>query len=123
MVKKFSFILNAPQISDSNITHNSDKLKSKTDLINSYKFSLQNVQILCYETFYRLLVIHKNVLLTDRYFRTLKAAKIAFLRLHEHRAKHWKNKPKSEWSRFLDFANISKKYIDLRSVYLRMARL
>ena len=78
--------------------HNTDKLKSVSHLLNSFKYFLQHVLILCYGDYFRLLVIHECKLLSDRCYKSFKGAKIAFLKLFSDKA--WKPDVIPEWSVF-----------------------
>ena len=67
-------------------------------LNDSFKFFIEHALILRYKEYYRLLIIHKNELLADRKYKTLKGAKIAFLKFFGQRA--WKINLKPEWCDF-----------------------
>lgn len=67
-------------------------------LANSVKYFLEHAFIIDYEDSYRLLVIHRWKLLTDRCYKTLKGARIAFLKLYNNR--RWQEKDVPEWSNF-----------------------
>ena len=76
-------------------------LESRAFLENAYKYQIRTAVILSYGDRYRLLVIHEHRLLADRYYTTLKGARIGFLRLFGHKA--WKKHDEPEWSSFEHF--------------------
>jgi hypothetical protein len=65
-------------------------------LLNSVYYFLEHVFILCQDDSYRLVVLHNNRLLLDRYYRTLRGARMAFRKIFRHHA--WKEDVKSMWS-------------------------
>ena len=100
--------------------HSSDKIKSISELKNSFKYKIRNALILCYGDYYQLIVINKNVLLMDESYKTAKGAKIAFMRKFSHRIfKHLKNRVRPEWSKFLTIET----NIDLKSIFPRMSQV
>ena len=76
------------------------KIKTISVLKNSYKYFIEHALIISDGDYYRLLVIHEWVVLTDQCYKSLKGAKIAFLRLYKHRC--WKAGVQPEWSDFYD---------------------
>ena len=102
------------------MAHNSNKLKSISELKNFFKYEIQHALILFYQDYYRLIVIHENELLTDSTYKTFKGAKIAFCRKFMNRAyKNWNRKVDPIWSEFRKIQS----NIDLKSIYLRMSKV
>lgn len=65
-------------------------------LINSIFYFLENVFIMTVEEGFRLIVIHQGYLLTDEIYKTLKGAKIAFLKFWNYKA--WEEGVRPQWS-------------------------
>ncbi len=104
----------------SSIKHERDKIKSISELENSFKYKIRNALILCYGDYYQLIVINKNVLLMDESYKTAKGAKVAFMRKFSHRIfKHLKNRTCPEWSKFLTIET----NIDLKSIFPGMSQV
>jgi hypothetical protein len=76
------------------------KVEKIAVLKNSYKYFIEHALIISDGYYYRLLVIHEWKLLTDQCYKSLKGAKIAFLRFYKHRC--WKAGEEPEWSDFYD---------------------
>jgi len=80
-------------------------------LTNSYKYLLEHALILRYQgNKFRLLIIHEGKVLTDRPYKTIKAARIAFARFYSSRK--WHEETEAEWS---ELYNPVKYYLDLRN--------
>ena len=67
-------------------------------LINSVYFFIESVFILETENGFRLIAIHQNKVLTDETYKTVKGAKIAFLKLFAYKA--WEEGVKPQWTSF-----------------------
>lgn len=67
-------------------------------LINSIYYFIESVFITSVKDGYRLVVMHQGRLLTDRTYKTVKGARIAFLKLYGYKA--WREGTKAEWSVF-----------------------
>lgn len=67
-------------------------------LISSIYYFLDFVFIISEENCFRLVVMHNKQLITNRTYKTVKAAKIAFSRLYGSKA--WKEGLKPNWSVF-----------------------
>lgn len=65
-------------------------------LINSAYYFLECVYILYNKENYHLVVLHHGRVLTDRNYKTLKGAKIAFQKLYKN--KSWKPGVKASWT-------------------------
>lgn len=64
-------------------------------LINPAYYFLECVYILYKKGYYRLVVLHNSRVLTDRNYRTLRGAKIAFQKIYKNKA--WKEGVKANW--------------------------
>lgn len=73
-------------------------MKAISVLVNSVKYFLEHAFIIDYDDYYRLLVIHRWKLLTDRCYKTLKGARVAFIKMYSSRS--WKDEDIPEWSHF-----------------------
>lgn len=80
------------------MNNDNNEMKGISILVNSFKYFLEHAFIISYEGSYRLLVIHRWRLMTDRCYKTLKGARIAFLKLYSER--RWKDQDEPEWSSF-----------------------
>lgn len=69
-----------------------------SSLINSVEYFLEIVFIMTVKDGYRLLVIQRHKLLTDRTFKNAKGARISFQLNYKDKA--WKNNVKANWSPF-----------------------
>lgn len=67
-------------------------------LVNSFHYYLTHVYIEDKEGGYRLVVLRHNRVLTDRHYKTLEGAKIAFARMYGCHA--WAERVKPDWSFF-----------------------
>ena len=67
-------------------------------LINRISYFIETVFIMTIKDGYRLIVIHRGILLTDEIYKTFEEAKRAFMRKYNHKA--WKNGVKPTWSHF-----------------------
>jgi len=65
-------------------------------LINPAYYFLECVYILCKKGYYQLIVLHNNRVLTDKNYRTLRGAKIAFQKIYSNKA--WKEGVKADWT-------------------------
>jgi hypothetical protein len=70
-------------------------------LINSIFYFVGSVYITSIHGDYRLIAKHNGRVLFDRFYPTLRGAKIAFSKLFGHRS--WRENVKAEWS---DFYNV-----------------
>jgi len=66
-----------------------------TQLLNSFHYYLSHVYIVVKDGKYRLVVLRHNKVLTDRHYKTLEGAKIAFSRMYGNQA--WKAEIKPYW--------------------------
>lgn len=76
----------------------SQEMKGISLLANSFKYFLGHAFIINYGGCYRLLVIHNWSLTTDRWYKTLRGARMAFLRLYQDR--RWQKEDSPEWTSF-----------------------
>jgi len=97
-------------------TGSMDVLKDVSFLENSYKYFLENVLILRFDNFYRLLVVHENEILTDRKYKSPKRAKTAFIKLYD--SQKWKESDEPEWSDFFEPGSLRDKKRAILSNYL-----
>jgi len=67
-------------------------------LLNAYHYFFDCVFILKDDLCFRLVVNHRGQVLTDRYYRTLRGARAAFVRLYGDKA--WEKGIKNLWSHF-----------------------
>ncbi len=67
-------------------------------LINSIYYFIESVFIMAVKEGFRLVVIHQGRLLTDQTYKTVKGARIAFLKHYGYKA--WREGTKAEWSVF-----------------------
>jgi hypothetical protein len=67
-------------------------------LINSIYYFIESVFIIAEKQGYRLVAIHQGKLLTDQTYKTVKGARIAFLKMWSYKA--WKEGVKAKWSHF-----------------------
>ena len=67
-------------------------------LINSIYYFIESVFIMAVKDGYRLVVMHRGRLLTDRTYKSVKGARIAFLKLYGYKA--WREGARAEWSIF-----------------------
>lgn len=70
-----------------------------TQLLNSFHYYLSHVYIVVKDDEYRLVVLRHNKVLTDRHYKTLEGAKIAFSRMYGNQA--WKAEIKPYWGFYL----------------------
>lgn len=78
-------------------------------LTTSIYYFLDFVFIITDGTNYRLVVIHNGQLLTDKTYKTVKGAKIAFSRIYGYKV--WNEKIKPNWS---DFYNPTAEWLNER---------
>jgi hypothetical protein len=71
-----------------------------SSLINSIYYFIESVFILKIKDKYRLVVLHDNRVLTDKYYQTGRGCKIAFQKLFKDKA--WSKEIKAHWSHFYD---------------------
>jgi len=69
-------------------------------LINSVYYFIECVYILILHDRCRLIVLHRGRVLTDRTYKTVRGARIAFSKLYKH--KGWKDGIKAQWSHLYD---------------------
>lgn len=69
-------------------------------LVNSVYYFIECVYILILHDHYRLVALHNGRVLTNKTYKTIRGAKIAFSKLY--RKKVWKEEIKAEWSHFYD---------------------
>jgi len=74
------------------------KRKFISVLINKIFYYIETVFIMTVNNGYRLIVIHRGKLWTDKTYKTLDGAHMAFLSKYNHKA--WKNGVKPSWSYF-----------------------
>lgn len=67
-------------------------------LLNSIYYFIESVFIMAVKEGYRLVVMHRGRLLTDQTYKTVKGARIAFLKLYGYKA--WREGARAEWSIF-----------------------
>ena len=67
-------------------------------LVNHGQYYLRYVFILVEKGQYKLVVIDKGILLTYKYYKSLRCAKMAFARRYENR--NWKKGARARWSTF-----------------------
>lgn len=67
-------------------------------LVTSIYYFLDFAFIISDENNFRLVVIHNGQLLTDKTYKTVKGAKIAFFRIYGYKV--WSEKIKPNWSDF-----------------------
>jgi hypothetical protein len=80
-------------------------------LINSAYFFIDCVYILFQDGLFRLTAIHNRIVLKDSCYRTVKGARIAFVKQFKH--KFWTDEVKAEWT---DFYNPDEKWIEDKAV-------
>jgi hypothetical protein len=80
--------------------HQGKKATKISLLINSAYYFIECVFILHLYDYYRLVVLHKGIVLTDAHYKTIKGAKIAFSKRYKKKA--WSDEIKAEWSCFYD---------------------
>lgn len=67
-------------------------------LLNSYHYFIDCVFILAADCGCRLVVNHQGEVLTDKYYDSIKGARIAFSRLYGRQA--WRKTTRPDWSHF-----------------------
>ena len=82
-------------------------------LINSVHYFIQYVFILQTKNKYRLVALHDNRVLIDKYYHTEKGCRIAFQKLFKDKA--WSEDIKAQWSHFYD---PDKHWMDKKCKYL-----
>jgi hypothetical protein len=69
-------------------------------LINSVYYFIDCVYIIKLKNKYRLVALHHNRVLLDKYYPTVKGCRIAFQKMYKDKA--WYEDTKAQWSHFYD---------------------
>ncbi len=77
-----------------------EEAKKISILINSAYYFIECVYILILPGSCRLIVLHNGRVLTDRTYKTLKGARVAFTKMYKKKA--WREGVKAEWSHLYD---------------------